>query len=88
MPVHDCRAVMTPVAPFGETGTPVPMLLMNLMPLLKMGPEVLGRTIVAVPATISLAAVPVKFVRRRFVPFLEVAAAILMALADALALGP
>lgn len=88
MPVHDCRAAMTPVVPFGETGTPIPMLLMNLMTLLQMGPEAVGRTIVAIPATISLAAVPVKFVRSRFVPFLEVAAASLMALADALALSP
>ena len=64
------------------------MLLMNLMTLLQMGPEVVGRAIVAVSETITLAAVPVKFVRRGFVPFLEVAAAILMALADALALGP
>jgi len=88
MPVHDCRATLTPVAPFGETGTPVPMLLMNLMTLLQMGPEVVGRAIVAVSETITLAAVPVKLVRRGFVPFLEVAAAILMALADALALGP
>lgn len=88
MVVNDCRAVMAPVAPSGETGTPVPMQFVDLMMALQIGLQVVNRTIEVLAGTRNPAAVPVKFLNRGFIPFLKIPAAILMALADSIALGP
>jgi hypothetical protein len=88
MPVNDGRAVMVPVTPFGKTRTPEATLFVNLMMFLLMGPEVWVRMMRGGAGTIKPVAVPVKFVNLGFIPFLKVAAAIRVALADAFALGP
>jgi hypothetical protein len=56
----------------------------------KFGLETVHRPIVVVVTLriITPAMTPIKFVMSRFIPFLKVAAAIPMTLADSLALGP
>ena len=51
-------------------------------------PEALCRTILVAPGMIRSCALTVKFVNRRFIQFLKMAASIPVALADAFALGP
>jgi hypothetical protein len=77
-------------------GRPVPVTVLGtetvwraiMITLVKFGLEAVHRTIVLAPGLISLAAVPVKFVNRRFSPSLKIAAAILVARADSFAVGP
>jgi hypothetical protein len=59
-----------------------------VMTFVKFGFEALCRTILVAPEMIPPYTVPVKFVNRRFIPFLKMAAAIPVALAGAFALGP
>lgn len=86
MGVNDRRAVMAPVAPFRETGTPVSMQSGILMSPLQFGLPVVNRTIELLAGTRN--SIPVEFVNRRFVPFLKISAVTLMALAGPIALGP
>jgi hypothetical protein len=67
---------------------PVPVRCAIVMPPVEFGLEAVHRTIVLALGLITPAAGPVKFVKRRFIPFLKMTAAVPLALADSFALGP
>jgi hypothetical protein len=59
-----------------------------MMSPVEFGLETVYRPIIVALGMISPSTVPLKFVNRRFIPFIKLAAAIPMTLADSLALGP
>jgi hypothetical protein len=100
--MNDRPVVMSPVMPSGVTATvvgsiapvagSVPFWVRSAIgtSLVKFGLEAVHRPIVLM-VTLGImtpAMAPVKFLMNRFIPFLKLAAAILMTLADSLALGP